>query len=209
VGDVLRPLTALAALTLSSALVAADEYTIDPGSSRITVHVGKSGVFGFAGHEHEVNAPPARGRIVADPGALSASSVTVAFHAWDFHVDAQKEKGDDAPLVQETMEREVLEVDHYPDITFTSTAVKGRASAAGHYALEVTGLLALHGVSHSFTVPVEVELQAGALTARGHLSITHDAFGLKRASGGGGTVRVKNEVVIDFTLVGRAATTVH
>ena len=58
--------------------------------------------------------------------------------------------------------------------------------------------------SRSFTVPVDVDVQGEALTARGHLAITHDAFGLKRASGGGGTVRVKNELSIDFALIGRA-----
>lgn len=189
--------------TLLAVIAAGDEYAIDPATSHVQVHVGKSGVFGFAGHEHEVVASPSGGRIVADPQRLTASSVSVEFRARDFRVTPANEKPSDIPKIQETMESDVLEIERHPDITFTSSTVKGRERAPGHYALDITGTMALHGVRQTLTVPVEVEIQAATLTARGHLTLTHDAFGLKRASGGGGTVRVKNELTIDFTLVGR------
>jgi polyisoprenoid-binding protein YceI len=191
------------ALTLIAAPAAAAEYEVDPAASGIHVHVGKSGVFGFAGHVHEVAARPSGGRVHADPHDLAASSVLVELRARDFQVVAEKEKEGDAPKVQATMEREVLEIDQHPDIAFTSSAVKGREVSPGQYSLEVTGTLSLHGVRRSVTVPVEVRIEGSALTATGRLSITHDAFGLKRASGGGGTVRVANDLAIDFTLVAR------
>ena len=37
---------------------AAQIYRIDPANSRVTIHVGKAGVFSFvAGHSHEVGGP--------------------------------------------------------------------------------------------------------------------------------------------------------
>jgi len=51
------------------------------------------------------------------------------------------------------------------------------------------------------TVPVDVRIAGATLTATGQLALTHDAFGLRRASGGGGTVRVANDLTVDFTIV--------
>jgi polyisoprenoid-binding protein YceI len=184
---------------------AAAEYAIDPMGSRIVVHVGKSGLFGFAGHTHEVVGKVHAGRVQADPLDVSASSVSVELRARDFQVVAEKEKAGDAPKVQATMERDVLEVERHPDITFMSSAVKGRELSPGRYGLELTGTLSLHGMSRRLTLPVEVQIEGPTLTATGRLSITHDAFGLRRVSGGAGTVRVANDLTIDFTLVARTA----
>jgi polyisoprenoid-binding protein YceI len=193
---------AVGLLALASRVGAAD-FEIDPASSRVIVHVGKAGVFGFAGHTHEITAPARAGRVHADPGNLSASSVRVELRARDFQVVAEKEHGDDAPKVQATMERDVLEVEAHPDIAFTSSSVKGRETSAGRYALELTGTLSLHGVDRPLTLPVNVQIDGRTLTATGRLSITHEAFGLRRAAGGAGTVRVADELAIDFTLVAR------
>ncbi len=55
-------------LGLGSAIVAGQPaasavYAIDPKVSEVRIHVDKSGVFGFAGHTHEVRAPVADGRV--------------------------------------------------------------------------------------------------------------------------------------------------
>ena len=61
--------TALAfALALISVCALADERPIDTEHSKITIHVGKSGLFSAAGHEHEVSAPIAEGEIDAATG---------------------------------------------------------------------------------------------------------------------------------------------
>jgi polyisoprenoid-binding protein YceI len=195
----------LCAFLQSGAAPAAD-YEVDPTASRIIVHVGKSGVFGFAGHTHEVAGHVHAGRVHAEAGDLSRSSVAVEMNARDFHVVADKEPEGDAPKVQAKMERDVLEVERHPDIAFTSTSVQGREVSPGRYALELTGTLALHGMEKRLTIPVDVHVGGGSLTAKGRLAITHDAFGLQRVSAGAGTVRVANDLAIDFTLVAHEAT---
>ena len=87
-------------LALGSALPAAAAtrtYVIDSSASAVQVHVGKSGVFGFAGHTHEVAAERFAGRVDADPDDLARSSVELSFDASGLKVSAPGEPEGDAP----------------------------------------------------------------------------------------------------------------
>lgn len=198
----MKPLCAVVALALAAPLAAAPRtFVVDPERSRIHVHVGKSGVFGFAGHEHDVVGRPSGGEVVADAGDLSSSSVVVRVPATSFQVDAAKEPSGDAPKVQRTMEDEVLEVSTHPEMSFRSEKIEGRELSPGRYRLDVTGTVTLHGVSRRVEVPVTVAVQGDELTANGELRVRHDAFGLKRVSAGLGTVKVANEIDVRLEIV--------
>lgn len=198
----------LAALALGPALplaAAPRAYVVDAGASAVQIHVGKSGVFSFAGHKHEVVALRFEGTIDADPDDLARSSVAMTFEAPGLRVVAEGEPAGDAPKVQEAMSGpKVLDVARFPAITFRSRAVSGRRSAEGVYDLQVAGELSLHGVARPVTVPVRVELSGGVLTATGRTAVAQRAFGIEPVSAGGGTVKVKNEVGIEFKIVARS-----
>jgi len=98
----------------------------------------------------------------------------------------------------------VLDVARFPAITFRSREVSGRRAAEGVYELQVTGELSVHGVSRPVTVPVRVEVSGATLTATGKTAVAQRAFGIEPVSAGGGTVKVKNEVGIEFRIVARA-----
>ena len=179
-------------------------YAVDPGASSLVVHVGKTGVFGFAGHPHDVVAERFAGRVEADPDDLARSSVTLSFEAAALRVSAQGEPGGDAPKVQEVMAGpKVLDVARFPAISFRSREVAGRRAADGAYELQLTGELGLHGATRTVTLPVRVEVSGDTLTATGRTTIAQRAFGIEPVSAGGGTVKVKNEVVIEFRIVAR------
>lgn len=185
---------------------APSSFTIDPQQSRVVVQVGKSGVFGFAGHTHEVVAPVQEGRVVADPGSLPGSSVTATFRTATLQVSGQGEPPGDAPKVQEIMlGPKVLESARFPEITFRSKTVSGRSVSAMVWEVQVTGDLTVHGVAHAVTVPLKVELAGDVLTATGRTSLRHDWFGLEPVSAGGGTVKVKNELGVELKIVARRA----
>ena len=194
-------------LALGSALPAAAAtrtYVIDSSASAVQVHVGKSGVFGFAGHTHEVAAERFAGRVDADPDDLARSSVELSFDASGLKVSAPGEPEGDAPKVQEVMAGpKVLDASRFPAIRFRSRQVSGRRAADGAYELEVAGEVSLHGVSHAVTLPVRVELSGATLTASGRTALAQRAFGIEPVSAGGGTVKVKNEVGIEFRIVAR------
>jgi len=202
-----RARAVLPVLLAASAIGAGAEqgYTVMPEASAVRIHVGKSGVFGFAGHEHEVVAPVAQGTVVADPADLSRSSVTLSFDAAALKVTGEGEPAKDVPEVQAKMVGpEVLDAARFQSITFRSRAVAGKEVKAGVYDLQVTGELSLHGVSRSLILPLRVEVAAGTLTATGKTTLRHSDFGMKPVSAGGGTVKVKNELGVDFKIVARA-----
>jgi hypothetical protein len=68
----------------------------------------------------------------------------------------------------------------------------------------VAGELSLHGLAHVITVPVRIELSGDTLTASGKTTLAQRLFGIEPVSAGGGTVKVKNELGIEFRVVARA-----
>jgi polyisoprenoid-binding protein YceI len=202
----LLPLLAAASVTAAGAARAAEQgYTVMAEGSAVRVHVGKSGVFGFAGHTHEI-AARVEGTVVSDPADLARSSVSLTFDAKAIEVvPSPDEPAKDVPKVQAVMiGPEVLDVSRFPSITFRSRSVAGKQISPGVYDIQVTGDLDLHGVSRSLTLPLRVEVKGETLTATGKTVLRHSDFGMKPVSAGGGTVKVKNEIGVDYRIVARA-----
>ena len=176
----------LFSLLISSCPLMARERPIDLQQSTITVHVGKSGLFSAAaGHEHIVSAPIAAGAINDSEGG----------HVW-FRVDTANltvlpEKDQEA--VQRTMQRSVLESAKFPEISFESTSIR----KIGDRRWTVIGDLTLHGETRAITV--DVHSDGGAYL--GESKIRQTQFGIHSVSGAGGTVKVKDELKIDFSMV--------
>lgn len=169
--------------------------------SSVRVHVGKSGLLSFAGHLHEVQAP-ASGTINANPSSLASSSVELTFASARLSVSPEGEPKGDAPKVEEVMRgQSVLDVLRFPEIRFRSKTVIGKPLSPAHYELTITGELSLHGVSREIRVPVKVTIEGSTLIATGETTIRHDQFDMKPVTAGGGTVKVANEIRIDFRIV--------
>lgn len=176
-------------------------YEVDAAHSVVTIRVGKAGLFKFAGHEHEVLAPTLKGEVRADREHLDRSSVVLRFEAAALRVSGKGEPAEDVPKVQAAMRgSQVLEVERFPEITFHSATVAGRATRAGFYELTLSGELTLHGVKASLSVPVRVEMTDERLTATGALALRQTAFGLTPISVAG-VVKVKDELSVTFTIV--------
>jgi polyisoprenoid-binding protein YceI len=175
-------------------------YAVVESKSALRVHVGKTGAFSFAGHRHEVLAPVS-GTVTADPEKLSASAVDLVFASARLRVVPDGEPGD-APKVEEVMHGpEVLDAARFPEIHFRSKKVTGRPLPGGLYELSLVGELSLHGVTQEITLPVKVTVAGRWLTATGETILRHDQFGMKPVSAGGGTVKVANDIHIDFQIV--------
>src|ERR1700734_945044 len=98
-------LALLLSLELSAPLAhaAPRRYVLDPTASRLTIHVGKTGLFGFAGHEHEVVAGTFLGNATFDPDQIAQSSLDLTVQAGALRVAEKGEPPGDAPQVQATM----------------------------------------------------------------------------------------------------------
>jgi polyisoprenoid-binding protein YceI len=179
-------------------------YQVAGDESAFTVTVGKSGLFKFAGHEHEVVAGSFTGEVVADPDDVGRSSVVLDFDAAALKVTGKDESPEDVPKVQETMAGpKVLDAARFPRITFRSRAVKGRpAAGAASYVLEVEGDLAFRDVTRPLVLEVKVDLGPDTLVATGVTVLRHSDLGLTPISIAG-VVKVKNELVVSFRIVAK------
>ncbi len=202
VGAVVLP----AALLASSSAATPRTYLVDPAASRVVVHVNRAGLFAFAGHTHEIDAAVADGAVAVDPDDLARSTVQLAFEASALRVSGSNEPAADVPEVQRTMDSDrVLDVSRFPRIAFRSRDIRLLSTGASHVRLKVTGDLTLHGVTRPATAEVSADVALDRLSATGTLTVKQTDFGIEPVSAGGGTVRVKDEVSVDFAFVARPA----
>ena len=166
----------------------AQEQAIDIRKSVMTVRVYKAGVFSAFGHDHEISAP------------LAAGSADTATHHVELRMDAgalrvrdAKASEKDRNQIQTTMlGPEVLDSEHHPEIVFRSTSVE----PMGPGSWRVHGALTLHGQTGPLTV--EVSQRDGHYIGKSLLKLTD--FGMKPVRIAGGTVRVKDEIRIEFDI---------
>jgi len=177
-------LSLLVLFAAAAAPLLAAEKQIDPAHSTLTIHVGKTGLLSAAGHEHTVMAPIERGTI-ADG---EAAHVNFDVEAARMMVLPESHRDE----IQQNMQEHVLDSARFPHIRFVSESVK----PAGDGVWNVSGKLTLHGETRP--VLVHVELHDGAYA--GATTIKQTDFGIEPVSAGGGTVKVKNELKIDFMI---------
>jgi polyisoprenoid-binding protein YceI len=200
-----RSIAVVASLVALGAVVSGDQrrLTVDPSASQITIQVGRSGVFRFAGHDHEVVGLIGSGQIALDSSNLARSTVTLSIPTRALKVTGKGEPKKDVAEVQSAMEQDVLDVSRHPTIRFESRQVKVTVPSESTPSLAITGDLTLHGATRSITVPVQVRLDGRSLTATGTVTIRQTAFGIQPVSAGGGTVKVKDELRVTFTIRAR------
>ena len=179
-------------------------YTIDASRSRATIEVGKSGVFSFAaGHTHEVVASGIGGAITVDTADPARSTGRLTIEASTLKVSVKGEPADDLPKVQATMMGpQVLDVEHYPTITFVITSIAIKTNQETRLDGVVTGRLTLRDVTRSIAVPVAARLEGQTLIATGRFALKQTDYGIKPVSVGG-VVSVRDTVNISFDIVGQ------
>jgi polyisoprenoid-binding protein YceI len=182
-------------LAVALATLSAQDKKIDVERSTITIHVGKAGLLSALGHDHWINAPISSGSFNDSPDALRV----------EFRVETAKMKVKPDPKVdskteatiQKDMEEMTLEISKYPEITFQSTHV----GKLGEGQWKVEGTLALHGVSK----PVTVTVKRASDSYIGRVILKQTDFDIKPITVGGGSIKVKNEIEIEFQIFGQPA----
>jgi polyisoprenoid-binding protein YceI len=192
----------LAVQTMASAGRGPTVLKIDAGESRVTILVGKAGVLSFAGHAHEVMAPAVSGSVVFDPTDWPHASVSLEFDAAALRVTGKNEAAADVPAVEQAMLGErVLDVQRFPTVVFKSRRVSVAFGAAGVAALTIDGDMTLHGKTRPLTIRASATLDAsGRVTASGTFTLKQTDFGMVPVTAAGGTIRVKDEIDIQFVL---------
>ncbi|MBI2681766.1 MAG: YceI family protein [Acidobacteriales bacterium] len=181
----------LAGLSLCAQEPAAPaKRAIDPAKSRLTVYAYKTGFLSFAAHDHEIAAPIVSGHVQES----GAQSVELVIDARQMKVLDPKLAAEKRAEVQKTMlSATVLDVEKFPEIRFVSTKV----AANGKDQWNVLGNLTLHGQTKQVAVVVSKQGERYLGSAK----FKQTDFGIAPVSVAGGTIKVKDEVKIEFEIV--------
>ena len=80
------------------------------------------------------------------------------------------------------MHKSILESSTYSTAIFIPKRVDGTVAPQGTSNVLVHGTMKLHGTDHEFTLPVEVRMNGGQVTALSHFTIPYVKWGLKNPS---------------------------
>lgn len=185
---VIAGLVALGCVTWAAA-ARPEPRAIDGAHSSLKVRVSKSGFFSVFAHNHDIKAPIESGEVKE----AGNPSVELRVDARKMSVLDPEASADTRAQIQKTMlGPQVLDTEHYPEIHFQSTEVE--AKGTDHWL--VHGTLDLRGQSHPVTV--DVSLKDGVY--RGTAALKQTDFGIKPVTVAGGTVKVKDEVRVEFEI---------
>jgi len=180
-------------ILLVCAAAAQEPRSIDTANSRLVVHVFKSGIFSGFADNHQVNAAISEGSI--DEGS---SRVKFSVEAGQMRVVDPQLQPDKRRQVQDRMVGpEVLDVSRFPRIAFESTNVEKLGRGKFH----VTGRLSLHGVTRQ--IALDVRSENGRFL--GTCLLKQRDFGITPITIAGGTVKVRDELEIEFDILPSAA----
>jgi polyisoprenoid-binding protein YceI len=206
-GRLVRPLAWLALLAAAASPLGAETeaYALDPAASRVRIHLGRAGLMKFLGHDHEIEAPIAAGRVEVVDGDATRSRVALRFESARLAVVPGSEAAGDIPKVEERMRGpEVLDVTRHPEITFVSTSVVSRAQDGSRVQILLAGTLTLRGRSFPVELPLEVVRDPLGIVARGGLGLNLRDLGIEPPSVAG-VVNVANRFKLELEIRATAA----
>jgi polyisoprenoid-binding protein YceI len=178
----------LAAVAPIPAFQSKDKPAANPSTqaSVITIHAQKSGLFSGFAHNHIISAPINKGTVNAQH---MAAEIIVTVKDMKV-VDAEVSDKDRAEIQSTMLGPKVLDAARYPEIRFTSS----RVESSGPQRFRVTGTLQLHGASRELSFDVT----GGPDHYQGKTKLKQTDFGIQPVSVAGGTVKVKDELELEF-----------
>ena len=185
--DLARPILITGLLFFAtSAFAQHQSFTVDPNASQVA--------FALGGNGHHVNGTfrVQSGSVDFDRGAHTISgSIVVAAGSGNSGEPSRDKK----------MHNDVLDVSHYSEVTFAPQKFDGTLAPSGDSTIQVSGIFTLHGTPHELSVPMQIHIDGGALTAKTHFVVPYVKWGLKDPSVF--ILKVAKEVDVDLTLVGK------
>jgi polyisoprenoid-binding protein YceI len=196
---VMAVLIALAVVgSIAGSAAGTEKACVVEGRGHFHIRTDAGGLFGAFAHEHLIEAQKIEGCAAIDSSDLMRSSIKLTFKTANIRVMDPKESESTRSKVQETMDNDVLRTSQFPEVVFQSTGIE-RGSAAD--AFRVRGDLTIRGKTQAITVPLTMTpLNDGTYRATGEYTLKQTAFGIQPIRIAGGTVKVKDEVRVEFEL---------
>jgi hypothetical protein len=167
-------------------------HPIDAAHSVITVHVLKSGLFSAFADNHEIRAPISGGLLDETGRRVELVIDARKLMALDPSLTPEKRR----EVQQRMLGPEVLDSDRFHEIRFEASKVE--QTSRDHFL--VSGSLSLHGR----TRPISLHILHSNGRYHGDAILKQLDFGITPVSVAGGTVKVKNELKIEFDIATEA-----
>ena len=180
---------------------APQRFRLVANQSKFIAHAQRGGLLWFKGHEHLVAAREFSGEATFTPDRLASASLALTVKTESLVETSEAFTAAQKEIINRELRELVLEPDKYPEITFQSTGVTGKALGNGAYDLKIAGDLMLHGVTRRIAIPAKVMVVGSKLRARGEFTIDRSDFKVKATSAFHGLVRVRKTVKFTFDIV--------
>lgn len=173
----------------------------DTSASQLVIRAGRNGLLSALSHDHQFT--PARWQAEVDFDPERPQEVRV-----DLRIDAATLHDHVARLSQkmrdyvdrETAGPEVLDAQRYREIGFHGESASTESEGGGLQGV-LHGALSLHGTTRPLDVPFHARAEAPGYRVSGSVRFRQTDFGMTPFSSAAGTIRVDDEVQIDFELV--------
>lgn len=177
-------------------------YVIETRRSSFTVRAFTTGLLSMFGHSPTLAIPDFDGEIVLNPGAIQQSSLRLVIHAASLEVTDDISKKDREEINRATREN-VLEVEGYPEIIYECSRMTVNKTGEGQYSVVLNGELVLHGVTQDQPVSARFSVSGETLRAAGNFSVRMSDYEIRPVSAAGGTMKVKDELMLAFDISAR------
>ncbi len=180
-------------------------YTIVQSESNFWVFVGKSGLFSALAHDHEIGVKSFGGTVIVPTAGAAGGALEMQVDAASLVVLDKKPSEEDKKKIFTSMHNEVLESAKYQKIRFKSVSVSDvKQTGNDAYSFVVNGDLTLHGVTKRIAIPVAATITPQQIRAAGKYTLKQSDYGIKPYSAAGGTVKVKDDIVVNYDIVAKA-----
>lgn len=176
----------LLALLCTAAVAERVQVTLDPAGTLINISV------------HDVHGG-VRGTFKLKSGAVIFDRTT-GIADGELIVDATS--GDTGNRTRDRkMNKDVLESQRYPEITFTPKRVVGDVAKQGTSNIQIQGVFHIHGADHDLTLSIPVQLSGDKVTATTSFVVPYESWGMKNPSVL--FLRVDGKAEVSVSAVGR------
>jgi polyisoprenoid-binding protein YceI len=166
-------------------------YDLRPNdASKLELRVAKTGL--YRGKVHVFTFPNYTGSLLYDAMKPEASQAILTISARDIKLMDTWLSAKDFKSVQEYALKDMLAAEKYPDITFSSTAV--RATDSSHF--EVRGTLTIRGIPK----PAVLNVGLNEKRFQGEATVRLTDYGLKPPKAALGLVGTQDEMRFSFSL---------
>jgi polyisoprenoid-binding protein YceI len=178
------------------------KFVIDPNASRFTVQAFATGMLSTFGHNPTIGIRDCDGELGFIPETYEKAYVRMMFDLRAVDVLDEMKK-DDRKKLEQTMNGEVLDVEHFPTAGYNSSDITVQKNGGGPLNAHANGELSFHGVTRRQVVDARASEMGTMLRIFGEFSVRQSDYGIKPISFAGGMLRLKDELKFKFELVAR------